>query len=154
MLCPKCKYFESKVLDSRPSQSNIRRRRQCDNCQFRFTTIEEIKIFDIYVVKRSGRKELFNEKKLEMGIRKSFNKRTIDDAKITVILQQVIEKILALDKNLLTSIEIGQITLNILEKIDEAAFVCYWAMFGNFETISDFEKLLSNYIINHELPSN
>jgi transcriptional repressor NrdR len=143
MLCPKCKHPDSKVLDSRPANTYTKRRRQCEKCGFRFTTMEEIKIFDLVVEKRSRKKELFSEQKLETGIRKSFNKRNIDDEKITLLMQTAIDKILALDVSPVSSIEIGKITLEVLKSIDEAAFVCYWAMFGNFSTIDDFKNLLN-----------
>jgi transcriptional repressor NrdR len=144
MLCPKCKHPESKVVDSRPMPTHTKRRRHCEACSFRFTTVEEIKIFDLIVEKRNGKKELFSEQKLENGIRKSFNKRNIDDEKIKILMQTAIDKILALDTSPLSSIEIGKITLDVLKSIDEAAYVCYWAMFGNFSSIDDFKNLIAD----------
>ena len=146
MLCPRCKSDQNKVLDSRHQESSVRRRRQCENCQFRFSTLEIIKIYDLTIVKRKGNREIFDQKKLEYGIRKSFNKRNVDEIKINQLLQLIQEKLLQLDSDQISSLELGNIVLNELSKVDEAAFVCYWAMFGNFETINDFEILLNNYL--------
>jgi transcriptional repressor NrdR len=142
MHCPKCKNEFSKVIETRASRASIRRRRQCEKCGFRYSTIEEIKAYDISVIKRDGTKSIFNEQKLEKGIRKSFNKRKVDDEKLITIMQHIIEGILALDKTLVTSVEIGMIVLNILKQNDAAAFICYSAMFGNFDTIQDFKNLI------------
>ncbi|MBC7406422.1 MAG: transcriptional repressor NrdR [Candidatus Parcubacteria bacterium] len=151
MICPKCKSTQNKVLDSRSTQSSIRRRRQCESCQFRFTTLEAIKIFDLIITKRKGNREIFDQKKLECGIRKSFNKRNIDEIKINQLLQEIQEQIVQLDCDEISSLELGNIVLYELSKVDEAAFVCYWAMFGNFSTINDFEQLLSNYLQSKKL---
>lgn len=145
MLCPKCHKPESKVLDSRPGKSSIRRRRQCENCGYRFSTVEEIKIFDWYVEKRNGSIMPFLDQKLFEGIRKAFNKRTVDETKINLIVQNVIEEIIQTEKNPIKSVEIGQIVLKCLREVDEAAFVCFSAMFGNFSSIKDFEKALKEF---------
>lgn len=145
MLCPKCHNDNLKVLDSRPQKTIIRRRRQCTVCEFKFSTIEEIQILDLYVEKRNGTIELFNDQKLKKGIRKAFNKRRINEEKIAILTRKVTEEILNLDKNPIKSVRIGRIVLRNLHLIDEAAYICYWAMFGNFESYKDFSKLLGQF---------
>jgi transcriptional repressor NrdR len=145
MICPKCHHSDSKVLDSRSVRLGIRRRRQCEKCHSRFSTIEEVQILDLYVLKRNHTTELFSEKKLENGIRKAFNKRKIDEQEIKLILHSIIEDIISIDKSPITSLEIGDLVLKNLKMNDEAAYICFWAMFGNFETVDDFTKLLNDF---------
>ena len=144
MFCPKCQFSETKVYDTRVTQNGrvTRRRRECLKCQHRFTTIEEIKVLDLMVEKRNGQTVPFFEEKLEKGIRKAFNKRRIDNNRLTSIVQKVTEDILATDKNPIKSTKIGKIVLKNLEKVDKVAYICFSAMFSNFENEDDFIKLI------------
>ncbi len=147
MICPKCRSDSTGVYDSRSTHAGraIRRRRQCTDCSYRFTTIEEVKVLDLKVEKRNGQIVDFDQEKLELGVRKSFNKRPIDNDKFNKLSQQVIEDILELDKNPVKSIKIGQIVLRNLRNLDEAAYICYSAMYGNFNSVEDFSKLLTDF---------
>jgi transcriptional repressor NrdR len=145
MQCPKCRHIETRVIDSRSSSNSIKRRRICAVCSYRFTTIEEVLVTDLFVEKRNGTKESFDQNKLEMGIRKAFNKRAIDEFKIREIMQRIVEDILKPDQNLIKSTKIGKIVLKNLKNVDEAAYICYWAMFGNFETLNDFNNLIKDF---------
>jgi transcriptional repressor NrdR len=146
MRCPKCHQMNSRVLDSRPSNQNVRRRRECENCLYRFTTIEEIRIFELCVEKRNGLISIFSEQKLEFGIRKAFNKRFVDEEKIKHIIQKSVEDILATDADPIKTIQIGNIVLKNLKEVDEAAYICFCAMFGNFESVEDFNQLLKELL--------
>jgi transcriptional repressor NrdR len=147
MYCPKCQHSETKVYDSRLAQSGraIRRRRECLKCAYRFTTVEEVKVLDLKVEKKNGQIVDFDQEKLETGIRKAFNKRRIDNTKVAVLVQKITEDILALNKNPIKSTRIGKILLKNLRNTDEAAYICYWAMFGNFETADEFNTLLKEF---------
>lgn len=144
MFCPKCQFSETKVYDTRVTQGGrvTRRRRECLKCRHRFTTIEEIKVLDLMVEKRNGQTMPFSEEKLEKGIKKAFNKRRIDNNKVSNIVQKVTEDILATDKNPIKSTKIGKIVLKNLEKVDKVAYICFSAMFSNFENEDDFIKLI------------
>ena len=144
MYCPKCHFPETKVYDTRVTQNGrvTRRRRECLKCQHRYTTVEEIKVLDLMVEKRNGQTAPFSEEKLEKGIRKAFNKRRIDNNKILNIVQKVTEDILAIDKNPIKSTRIGKVVLKNLEKTDKVAYICFSAMFSNFENEDDFIKLI------------
>jgi transcriptional repressor NrdR len=144
MYCPKCHFPETKVYDTRATQNKrtIRRRRECLKCQHRFTTIEEVKVLDLMVEKRNGQIVPFSDEKLEYGVRKAFNKRRVDNQKIAMIVQKVIEDILAADKNPIKSTRIGKIVLKNLEKYDKVAYICFSAMFSNFENEDDFIRLI------------
>jgi transcriptional repressor NrdR len=147
MICPKCHYPNTKVYDTRVTQNgrSTRRRRECEKCGYRFTTLEEIKLLDLYVEKKNGQIEIFSEEKLEQGVRKAFNKRKIDSEKVASLVQKVIEDITETDKNPIKSTKIGRIVLKNLRDVDEAAYICYWAMFGNFESAVEFNKLLKEF---------
>jgi transcriptional repressor NrdR len=147
MICPKCQNEETKVYDSRLSKNGrtTRRRRECLKCGYRFTTLEEVRVLDLKVEKRNTQIVDFDQEKLEMGIRKAYNKRSIDNDKIATLVQKVTEDILALDKNPIKSTRIGRIVLKNLRNFDEAAYICYWAMFGNFETADEFNRLLKEF---------
>lgn len=147
MNCPKCHHSETKVYDSRPSQNGrmIRRRRRCLKCGYRFTTSEEVKVLDLKVEKRNGQVVDFETQRLERGIRRAFNKRTIDNAKVEKIVQAVVDDTINLGKPVVKSTRIGKLVLKNLRDVDEAAYICYWAMFGNFETADEFNKLLKQF---------
>jgi transcriptional repressor NrdR len=144
MFCPKCQFSETKVYDTRVTQNGrvTRRRRECLKCRHRFTTVEEVKVLDLMVEKRNGQTVPFSEEKLEKGIRKAFNKRRIDNNKLSNIVQKVTEDILAIDKNPIKSTKIGKVVLKNLEKVDKVAYICFSAMFSNFENEDDFIKLI------------
>ena len=137
----------TRVYDSRLTQNGkaVRRRRVCPKCKYRFTTLEEIKILDLYVEKRNGQIVPFEIEKIETGIRKSFNKRKVDNIKIAKLVQKVVEDIVATGKNPIKSTRIGKIVLKNLREVDEAAYICFWAMYGSFDTAEDFNKLLKEF---------
>ncbi len=147
MFCPKCQYPETKVLDTRLSNNGkiTRRRRECISCSYRFTTIESIKVLDLKVEKRNGQIVDFSEEKLESGIRKSFNKRSINSQKISSLVQKTIEDILLTNKNPIKTTKIGKIVLRNLKNTDDAAYICFGAMFWSFSSVEDFKKLLTDF---------
>ena len=95
MLCPKCKFEDSKVVDSRPSNSDssIRRRRECLSCKFRFTTYEYIQLSPIMVIKKSGGREEYSRKKIEKSLHLSFNKRPVSEEVIQKTISEIEEQI-------------------------------------------------------------
>jgi transcriptional repressor NrdR len=147
MKCPKCQQSSTKVYDTRITNTErfTRRRRKCLQCGYRFTTLEEPRVLDLYIEKRNGQTELFDQKKLETGIKKAFNKRKIDNNKVSQLVQNIIEELMSIDKNPIKSTKLGRIVLKKLRSIDEVAYICYWAMFGNFESTEDFTKLLKQF---------
>ena len=122
-----------------------RRRRECLECKHRFTTLEEVKVFDLKVEKRSGQIVDFDPDRLEQGIRSAYNKRSVNHSQMTSLLQNTIDEVVAIGKNPIKSTRIGKIVLRNLRDVDEAAYICYWAMFGNFETAEEFNTLLKQF---------
>lgn len=147
MHCPRCSFNDTKVYDSRVAQNGhaIRRRRECPDCKYRFTTIEEVRVLDLKVQKRNEQIVDFNFEKLKFGIKKAFNKREIDNQQLNSLVQKVIEDILDTDKNPIKTTRIGKIVLKNLKSIDEAAYICFGAMFWNFDSFGDFQKLIKEF---------
>jgi transcriptional repressor NrdR len=144
MRCPKCLNKETKVCDTRTTQAGraIRRRRECEKCHYRFTTIEEVKILDLKVEKRNGQLVDFSEENLSKGIKKAFNKRSVNLNKINSVIQKIIDDIVETGKNPVKSTRIGKIVLRNLRAVDEVAYICFAAMFLNFENLDDFSRLV------------
>ncbi len=147
MRCPKCNFPNTKIYDTRVTQNGrtTRRRRECEKCHYRFTTLEEIKVLDLKVEKRNGQIVDFNQGKLEKGVRKAFNKRRINNDLVAKLVQMVTEDAMALDKNPIKSTRIGRLVLKNLKQVDEAAYICFGSMFWNFETVDDFNRLVKEF---------
>ncbi len=146
MICPKCKKSDTKVYDSRSSKNGkaMRRRRECLSCKYRFTTVEEAKVLDLMIKKRNGNLVAFSEDKLEGSIRKAFNKRPVDTSTIQMIAQKVTEDILLLEGGPITAVKVGKLVLKHLKEVDKVAFICYSAMFSNFENVEDFIHIIQS----------
>jgi transcriptional repressor NrdR len=147
MHCPRCNHLDTKVYDTRIAKNGkaTRRRRECLKCGFRFTTVEEIKPINLKVEKRNGQLIDFSREKLEQGIRKAYNKRPIDTQRIKDLAQKVTDEVMSLNKNPIKARRIGKIVLKNLKKVDEAAYICYGAMFWNFDSVEDFNRLLQEF---------
>ena len=139
MRCPKCGSRDDKVIDSRQSRdsSSIRRRRQCLNCGYRFTTYEEIERSDLRVVKRDRTHEPFDRHKLVSSIAKAFEKRSVS----LVTLEQVVDEIVHELETSGREISSGQIGAKVLEKlreVDEVAYLRYASVHRHFADVDEF----------------
>ncbi len=152
MHCPKCKSSDTNVYDSRVINDGktIKRRRECVACGYRFTTHEELKMVDIYVIKRNGQEVPFNKEKLKISILKAFNKRKVNLDLINSLVERVTDDVLSKNKDVISSEDIGNIVLNQLSNTDEAAYICFMAMFKNFASASDFIKLVKQFENNYD----
>lgn len=148
MKCPYCDYFESKVVDSRPTDEGqaIRRRRECINCAKRFTTYEKIEEIPIIVVKKDGNRQVFNRNKLLNGIIKSCEKRPVSLDEIEKIVDDI-EKTLSnsLEKEV-TSVEIGELIMNKLKDIDEVSYVRFASVYRQFKDVNSFMEELKKIL--------
>jgi transcriptional repressor NrdR len=146
MRCPKCSYDDTKVLDSRPVEDGgaIRRRRQCEKCEFRFSTYEEIEILDLSVIKRNGNKEPFTREKLERGIKRAFEKREHSDETIRKLIsgiEQEIQKKACAGE--IKSSDIGEIVMKKIKRIDKVAYIRFASVYRQFEDVEEFKLELS-----------
>ena len=139
MKCPACGYFDSKVIDSRPSSdgSSIRRRRECLECQKRFTTFETVEETQIVVIKKNGEKELFDRNKLLSGIIKSCYKRPVDAEAIVNEIEQELHNSM---QNDISTKEIGELVMLKLKESDQVAYVRFASVYREFKDVDTFLK--------------
>lgn len=144
MKCPFCGNIESRVLDSRPSEEweKIRRRRECTKCLRRFTTYETIETTPLMVIKKDGTLEPFIAEKLKTSLLKSCEKRQISVEQIEKATSEIEAKLLnSLEKEVSTS-QIGELAMEKLKKIDEAAYVRFASVYRQFKDINSFMEEL------------
>ena len=144
MQCPSCQNTDSRVLESRSADSgrSVRRRRECLNCDFRFTTYERVETTPINVLKRSGAKELFNRSKIINGLNRACEKTFIHVSKIEFIVDEIeLELHQGVCKEI-KSVEIGEMVLTHLKDINEVAYIRFASVYRQFNGINDFMKTL------------
>ena len=142
MKCPACGYFDSKVIDSRPvSEGNsIRRRRECLQCQKRFTTFEVIEAVQIFVLKKGGSKELFDRNKLLSGVMKACQKRPVDAEALVAEIEAELQNSLTLE---VSSRQLGEMVMRKLKEADDVAYVRFASVYREFKDIETFIKELN-----------
>jgi transcriptional repressor NrdR len=147
MLCPFCSHSETKVIDSRDTNDGkiTRRRRECEKCQSRFSTYEEVELLRLSVVKKNGKKEEYDKHKLEHSIRKALAKRPVTDEKVAKLMGDIELAIRALEKSEVTTREIGKIILAKLKELDEVAYVRFASVYKSFGSIESFKKELDSF---------
>ena len=148
MKCPVCHYQDTKVIDSRVASDglSIRRRRECLKCGFRFSTYEEIEILDLSIVKRDGRKEIYNREKLTKGLKKALEKRPVTDDKFKKLVNSIERDLQILKKNEVTSGQIGQIVMKYLKKVDQVAYIRFASVYQSFKDVQSFQKELNKLL--------
>lgn len=137
MKCPACGFADSKVIDSRHIEegNSIRRRRECLNCQKRYTTFEIIETVQIIVTKKNGTKELFDKNKLLSGLLKACQKRPVNAEDIANEIEAELQNSLRTE---ITTGEIGEIVMNKLKEKDEVAYVRFASVYREFKDIETF----------------
>lgn len=145
MHCAKCGYEESKVIDSRSIEegNSIRRRRECLNCSYRFTTYEKIEFSPIMVIKRNGMREQFDRTKLLNGILRSCEKRPVSLDEIENLVDSIEFE---LNNNLTREIEsnqIGELVMEKLKQLDEISYVRFASVYRQFKDIEEFKEALN-----------
>ncbi|GBE16885.1 transcriptional repressor NrdR [bacterium BMS3Abin15] len=142
MICPSCGHNNTKVVDSRETKEGkaIRRRRECEKCNARFSTYEEVEIMRFTVVKKDGSKQDYDRNKIEIGIRKALEKRPVSEDKIEKILGDVEYEIQSKEQLEITSREIGKITLDKLKEIDDVAYLRFASVYKSFGSAESFKK--------------
>lgn len=140
MLCTQCKKGDTKVIDSRDDEKTIRRRRECLECGFRFTTYEKVEVLGIRVEKRDGRIENYDRDKIKNGILKSVEKRPVDDNAVLGILDDIENEIIMLGKKIVPTILIGEIASKKLKEIDDVAYLRFVSVYRSFSSAKSFES--------------
>jgi transcriptional repressor NrdR len=152
MRCPKCGNQDDKVIDSRASRegSTIRRRRQCLQCNHRFTTYEEIEHEGLMVIKRDGRREEFSREKLLSGLKKACQKRPISPKAIEDLVEKVVDEITDKYDGEVPGMAIGERVMEALRKIDKVAYVRFASVYRRFEEATEFVSEVNKLESNHD----
>jgi len=144
MVCPYCKSPNLKVVDKRESsESSIRRRRECENCSKRFTTYERIERVTLNVLKRDGSVEEFDREKMKRGIMKAINKRGIPIDTIDELISDIEQTLMSHDTQLIRSVDIGEMVLKRLTKIDKLGALLFASVYKEFKSLEDVQEELA-----------
>lgn len=137
MKCPVCNFPDSKVIDSRPTQdgSSIRRRRECLECQKRFTTFEILETVQIFVTKKDGTKEMFDKNKLLSGVLKACQKRPVSAEELVADVETELQNTLTQE---IGSRELGEMVMKRLKDADKVAYVRFASVYREFKDIETF----------------
>ena len=142
MHCPFCRHTDSRVIDCRTADDGtaIRRRRQCPQCNKRFTTVESA---SLNVVKRSGASEPFSRHKVLVGVRKACQGRPVSEDDLALLAQKVEESIRAQGSAEIDAHEVGLAILGPLRELDEVAYLRFASVYQAFESLEDFEAAIT-----------
>ena len=148
MKCPYCSYEESKVIDSRSADDGerIRRRRECLNCGKRFTTHEVIETVPIIVVKRDKSREVFDRNKLTAGILRACEKRPVSLTQIEEMVDNIEAKIQSSHDSQITTMQIGELAMEEIKKVDEVSYVRFASVYRQFKDINTFMEELNKLL--------
>jgi transcriptional repressor NrdR len=146
MLCPRCGASGTKVIDSRliDNGSAVRRRRLCPNCGMRFTTHERLVTHPIWVIKKDGRRELFNRQKVEIGMMKACEKRPVSPEQIKRAVDEIEWELQRRGARQITSREIGEMVMSKLLEIDDVAYIRFASVYQEFDDARRFAELLAS----------
>ncbi len=146
MRCPFCNHEDTQVRDSRPSEDGftIRRRRVCMNCERRFTTFEKFQVQQLLVVKRDGRRELFDRDKLVRSLLIALRKRPVDQTQVMQVVADIEADLTLNGRTEVAAKDIGDAVLNALKKLDFTGYIRYASVYNDFEGPPDFQALLNS----------
>lgn len=144
MRCPFCGKIDSNVLESRTVEEGaaIRRRRECTLCGKRFTTTEKIKGSVLWVIKKDGRRELFDKEKLKRGLLRAVEKRPVSMQQVDEVVDDIEREMLRREAQEVSSRAIGDAVLKRLKKLDRVAWLRFASVYLAFHDLKDFEKLI------------
>ncbi len=146
MRCPYCGFEESKVVDSRPNDENIRRRRECLSCQKRFTTYESVERMPVLVVKKDGSRQAFDKAKLISGMVRACEKRPVSLSALEAVADEIEQEAANnLEREIPTSF-IGELVMEKLKTLDEVAYVRFASVYRQFKDINTFMEELSKLL--------
>lgn len=148
MHCPVCNHKDTKVVDSRMSSdgASVRRRRECEKCAFRFSTLEEVELLDITIVKRDGRRENYSRDKMVRGLEKALEKRPYTDVKFEQLIRKIERDIQKKKGGQLTSLEVGEILMKHLRRFDKVAYIRFASVYRQFEDVKTFDSELQKLL--------
>ena len=145
MRCPKCTSIEDKVIDSRISKdgSSIRRRRECLECGYRYSTTEMLVRDGLVVIKRDGRSEDFDREKLVRAIRAACHKRPVDSEQIAMLVEDLMDALETQFEKAIPSRAIGEGVMQRLRTVDQVAYVRFASVYKEFRDVTEFVDEIS-----------
>ena len=147
MKCIYCNCTESRVVDSRPTEDGaIRRRRECEGCQRRFTTYEKIEMLPVFIIKKDKRREQFDPAKVRGGILKACEKRPVPIEEIEKLVNHVETSVCRKMEQEVTSEEIGQLIMEGLKDLDEVAYIRFASVYRQFKDVQSFMQELQQLL--------
>ncbi|GAV25733.1 NrdR family transcriptional regulator [Carboxydothermus islandicus] len=148
MRCPFCGNENTRVIDTRAAEDGfaIKRRRECENCSKRFTTYERLDDRPLIVVKKDGSKQLFDKHKIYTGLLKACEKRPIAESKLLEIAEEIERELKNRLEQEVTSLEIGEMVMSRLKKLDEVAYVRFASVYRQFKDVNSFLEELKKLL--------
>lgn len=145
MICPFCANEATRVIDKREGTGGkiTRRRRECQKCGRRFTTFERVETLDLLVIKKDGKREIFDRVKLRGGIIKACEKRPVSAEDIEKIIDEIEGELRKNNTQEVSSKKIGELVTKKLKRLDEIAYIRFASVYRQFADLSDFEKELA-----------
>mgnify|MGYP000732051506 FL=1 len=143
MKCPECGYEDSKVIDSRPAENKIRRRRECLSCKCRFTTYEMVETIPLMVVKKDNTIEPFDRDKLINRLARATVKRPVQIEDLEKMVEDIVQELKNQFRRELSSDEIGELVLRRLKDIDKVAYIRFASVYRDFNDIDSFVRIIS-----------
>ena len=146
MFCPFCAHEETKVVDSRlvSEGDQIRRRRECLQCQERFTTYEKAELVLPRIIKSDGRRTEFDEEKIRSGMTKALEKRPVSTEGIEAAIQQIVHRLRASGEREISSNLLGDWVMEELLKMDEVAYVRFASVYRGFQDLEEFRSIIQS----------
>jgi transcriptional repressor NrdR len=144
MHCPFCQHLDTRVIDSRVSDdgATIRRRRVCEACGERFSTLETIELKLPLIIKSDGRREAFDARKLRSGFDRALQKRPVAEEQIEAAVRAVVHHLRMTAERELDSRRVGEYVMAELRKLDHVAYVRFASVYRAFEDVADFREVL------------
>lgn len=143
MKCPECGFDDSKVIDSRPTDNKIRRRRECLSCKCRFTTYEIVENIPLMVVKKDNSIEAFDRQKLIDRLLRATIKRPVTLEMIENMVEDIVNELKNQFQREVTSDKIGEMVLHKLKDIDHVAYIRFASVYRDFNDIDSFMKIIA-----------
>ncbi len=145
MKCPKCTHQDTKVVESRDAGDgdSIRRRRECLDCGYRYTTYERIERPNLAIMKKNGERELFDRRKLSAAILRSVGKFLQSDVEVEEVVSYVEDELYGLGESEVPSKTVGDLVLDELKRRNELAYVRFASVYRGFSTLDEFEQAIA-----------
>ena len=151
MKCPYCGYVESRVTDSRDQGGSIHRRRRCERCLQRFSTVERVVLHELMVVKRDGRREPFKREKIETGVRHACQKRPIPVGELEALVEDVENELYRLGTAEVESRIIGEMVMDRLRKLDDIAYIRFASVYRSYPDIQAMRQEMDHLLQNSQV---